>query len=171
VDGSGAGVDLICEDPTACTETSEDVRNLGCAVGDFYDAMGTQVFDLPLTTSVTLGRMEVATSWRGSWDAQELVLTPIRADSPAVASSGSLPTQVPAGAPAFSFTDDPLLCRVATALAGRVWDGPLPDLSKQQWIQVVDLVADCVRSHDSDKRWLDADTRAERMADAANRGE
>ena len=166
IDTTGAGVDLICEHPTACMETSDEVRNLGCAVGDFYDAMGTQVFELPDKAPVTLGRVEVATSWRGSPDAQELVLTPITHDSPAAA--GSQPLTV---GESTTFKDNPLLMSVAVALAGRVWAEPLPELSVGQWTEVVDVIAGCVRRHDADKQWLDEDTRADRMADAADRGE
>lgn len=66
-------------------------------------------------------------------------------DSPAAA--GSQPST--AGVPAVAFKDHPLVCAVAQALAGRVWAEPLPELSVGQWIEVVDVIAECVRRHDA----------------------
>lgn len=69
-----------------------------------------------------------------------------------------------------SFADNPLLMRVAVALSGRVWTEPIPEMSVGQWTEVVEVIAGCVRREDAEKRRVDADTRADRMADAADRG-
>lgn len=93
----------------------------------------------------------------------------ILTDSPAGASEGSRQPS-PAGVPPFNFKGNPLLARIAVALAGRVWDEPLPELSVGQWIEVVDVIAGCVRRHDAEKAETDRDVRFERMTDAADRG-
>lgn len=71
---------------------------------------------------------------------------------------------------AFNFKDQPLLLRVAVALSGRVWDEPLPELTAGQWIELVDVIAGCVRRHDRDESDAAREVRYDRMIDAADRG-
>lgn len=84
------------------------------------------------------------------------------------ASAGSQPLTV---GDSITFKDNPLLMRVAVALAGRVWTEPLPELSVGQWTEVVDVIAGCVRREDNEKRWLRSERRADIAADTADRGE
>jgi hypothetical protein len=88
----------------------------------------------------------------------------MRYDSPAAA--GSQPTTT-AGDPTLT---DPLIIAIGQELAGHVWDPPLPRLPVGQWMDIVEVIARCIRADDAEKQWIADDKRAVWTTDAPDRG-
>jgi hypothetical protein len=56
---------MICEDMATCTETAESCRGQSCAVTDWFNEAGADLFDFPHERQDVLGRVEVAAKWTG----------------------------------------------------------------------------------------------------------
>lgn len=67
---------MICEEMDTCADTAKSCRGESCAVADWFDADGVDLFDFPRDRQDVLGRVEVAAKWTGSDEDSELCLIP-----------------------------------------------------------------------------------------------
>jgi len=74
VDHDTVSFRLACEHPTACEETAEWARQLGCAVKDWFDDAGIDLLGFPRGVEVPIGRIEVRCEWQGAAEDSELYL-------------------------------------------------------------------------------------------------
>jgi hypothetical protein len=66
---------LICEQPTACTETADDKGE--CAIADWYDNSGfIDIVNFPVARPDVFGRVEVTVEWEGYDDDAYCILRP-----------------------------------------------------------------------------------------------
>lgn len=56
---------LICEHPTQCLSTAEDMRDDMCAVTAWFESWGDDLLQFPRDVQTVLGRLEVHAEWTG----------------------------------------------------------------------------------------------------------